>query len=67
MIEKNVEKELKIFVIFTAIAVWGQAIGNYVLSATIAGTTAIFGIDVVISLIATLLIYMGYKMIRIML
>ena len=67
MIEKNVEKELKTFVIFTAIAVWGQAIVAYVLSATTAGTTAIFGIDVVISLIATLLIYMGYRMIRIML
>jgi hypothetical protein len=55
MMAKNIEKELKIFVIFTAIVIWGQAIASIVFGVS--------WINIIISFMATLLIYISYRMI----
>lgn len=60
--EVDIERELKIFVFYALLIVWIQTLVAYVLSSS----TSLLEIDLIISVVATLLLYAGFRMLKIL-
>lgn len=60
--EADIERELKIFVFYALLIVWIQTLVAYVLSSS----TSLLEIDLIISVVATLLLYAGFRMLKIL-